>query len=168
MMKKLISSIMLASFLVPNVCCAQDVVSTLPTIVIPAGEVDPGAAISPMKKGQKAPFTGVLLSPEAVATVITEIKSLDDKIKLEVQRVTSLQQEQCRKEKTDLQIRSDADKKILQSDIDDKLRTINLLEENLKKEQEDRPNKVVWAGLGAAGGIAVTILTAFAISKVTK
>jgi hypothetical protein len=45
-----------------------------------------------MKKGQVAPFTGVLMSPEAVAKVIVELNSRDEEIAIEVNKAVAEQQ----------------------------------------------------------------------------
>jgi nucleotide-binding universal stress UspA family protein len=66
------------------------IVDSLPALVdqvtTPLPEENVGAAISPMRKGNKAMFTGVLLSPLAIATLITELKSAELVTEIEVKR----------------------------------------------------------------------------------
>ena len=68
---------------------------TFPEVPVVAGEPDVGAAVSPMKKGDKAPFSGVLLSPRAVATIIAQIHATTDQIKIEVDKAKAESKAQC-------------------------------------------------------------------------
>lgn len=179
--QKIISTILLVSMLVPQVALAQGAPSPdpdppvtkepLPTPSLMPGEKDPGLAISPMKKGQRAPFTGVLLSPEASANIIVEFETFQERIQLEVNKAIKQEQADCQKKTSDLEAASVADKKILQADIDEKERAISGLNLDVKKLKDEKAAAwapTTWIGLGAAGGILLTVLTAFAISKATK
>ena len=168
---------MLASFFFPQVCLAQgkdispepDVSKeSFPKVELMPGEKDPGLALSPMKKSQKAPFTGVLLSPSAVANIIVDLESIDEKIRIEVNAAVQKQIATCEKTTSDLNTKHEADIKILRADIDDKSVTISAKEEEIKKLKSEQTNPWVWAGIGAASGIALTLLTTFAVSKATK
>jgi len=176
-LKRFISSVLLFSFLFPQICFAQskdispdpDVgKESFPKVELVPGEKDPGLALSPMKKGQKTPFTGVLLSPSAVANVIVELESIDEKIRIEVNVAVQKQIAECEKSASNLNTKHEADVKILRSDIDDKTRTISAKEEEIKKLKAEQTNPWIWAGIGTAGGIALALLTTFAVSKVTK
>jgi LPS O-antigen subunit length determinant protein (WzzB/FepE family) len=167
-MKKIVSIVCLSSFLVTNVCYAQEKPISLPKIEAPAEEKDVGPAISPMRKGQKAPFTGVLLSPEATSTVIVEYQDRKRAIDLEVNRTRDLEREDCRKQNTDAQIKNEEQKKVQQVRLDESLDTIKKLEAEIEKEKNDRPSRAFWAGLGAAGGVVATVLVVFAVNKASK
>lgn len=179
MNKKIVSSVVLASFLSSQTIFAQSVSpdpdppkpsieNELPKPELLPGEKDPGLAISPMKKGQKAPFTGVLLSPAAVANVIVELKSFDERIQLEVNAAIKKEQAACVKKLADAKTACDGDKASLQSSIDEKDRSINSLNQRIKKLESEQTNPVLWTSIGAGAGIVLTVLTAFAISKATK
>lgn len=135
-----------------------------------ARATDPAAdaVMSPVSKGQVVPYTGVLLSPAAVATIVAETMSYPDRIKAEVDKAVATQKANCDFSAAEVQARNNADKKIAQAQADENAKRIQMLNDALKKEQQDKPNVVLWAGLGAAGGIAVTVLTAFAVVKATK
>ena len=166
-MKKLIVAFTILAFL-SDKAYAEEKTITLQGVAVPSVNEDVGTTISPMNKGQKAPFSGVLLSPLAVATVIADQNAAKEKIKIEIKKEHDTQVEICRKEKTDIQISSDADKKIFQLDSEEKTKSLKALEEQLKKEIENRPNRVFWTGVGMVGGAAVSILTTYVIMQSTK
>jgi hypothetical protein len=147
---------------------ADDNGVTLPDITVPDGEKDLGAVISPMKKGDKAPFTGILLSPKAVATVIAQLHAANDQIKIEVDRARGEDKAQCDFKLFEAKAKSDADQKVLQAQIDAKQKELNAAEEQLKKAQSSNSWMPVYVGLGAAGGIGLTLLTVYTVSKVTS
>jgi len=174
--KKIISTVILTSFLWPRVCYAQDkspspdpdISNIIPAVKLAPGEKDPGKAISPMRKDQKAPFTGVLLSPAAVADIIVEIQSMEENIHIEVSNAVQKQLAECDKKVSDVKTQLGADKKILQAEIEEKNKSIFILNDQLKKEKDAQTSPVIWAGIGTLGGIVVTLLTVFAVSKATK
>jgi hypothetical protein len=163
MKHEIISAILLVCFTTTTIARAEEL-TKLPKIETPYGEIDPGEAISPMKRDQRAPFTGVLLSPKAVAKIIVDLKSLDDRVKLEVKQAVETQNIICLKEKNEITIKSDADRSILNASIQEKLRTISLYEDQLKKEtNKTDPGTLV--GIGAVLGAVLTTLTALAVSQ---
>lgn len=166
-MKKVISAFLMISFASTNVF-AQEKNVQLPTVETPAGEVDPGEAISPMKINQRAPFSGVLLSPKAIASLVAKINFIDDRISAASAESKELAEEVCRTEKTNIKIRTDADSAILQARIDDNERVLKLYEDNTKKLQESQSDPVLMLGLGAAGGAIVTLAAALALSYAVK
>lgn len=160
----IIASMLLISFLNTNVVFAEEL-TKLPKIETPYGEIDPGEAISPMKRDQRAPFTGVLLSPKATAKIIIDLSSLDERVKLEVKHAVETQSVICLREKNEITIKAEADKNILNASVQEKLRTIRMYEEQLKKEaNKTDPGTLV--GIGAAVGAVLTTLTALAISQI--
>ena len=87
MKNKIISLVVCVSFFISTISHAIEPLRlNIPTVLLPEGEPNPGAAISPLRKGNKAPFTGVHLSPEAVATLLAHYKFLADQIEIEVNR----------------------------------------------------------------------------------
>lgn len=132
------------------------------------GEVDVGAAVSPMKKGQVAPFTGVLLSPKATAVIVTQLNSIDEMIKIEVDKAKAESKAQCDFALAEQKNALETDKKILQASIDEKLKRINALENKVKEAEASRPNTTLWTGLGFAAGVTVTVLTVYAVSQASR
>ena len=163
MKKGIIASILLICFTTTSMVRAEEL-TKLPKIETPYGEIDPGEALSPMKRDQRAPFTGVLLSPKAVAKITVDLKSIDDKVKLEVRQATETQVAICLREKNEINIKADADKSILEASVQEKLRTIKLYEEQLKKES-GKPNPGTVLGIGVAIGAVLTTMTALAFSQ---
>ena len=181
--KKIVSTIVLFSFCVPQIVLAQnapspdqdppvkDISHVLPLSQLTQGETDPGFALSPMKKRQKAPFTGVLLSPSAVANIIVELETIEERIHIEIVKATQLEQANCDKKLADATAKARADVKVLQASIDSKNKTINVLNVELKTLNDYNNaewHPTAWVGIGTATGILLTVLTAFAISKATQ
>lgn len=179
-MKKFISALLIASMSIGNISFAygfdispdppdkSEVSKNIPPVTLAPGEKDPGKALSPMKKGQKAPFTGVLLSPAAVADIIVELDSIEERIQIEVMNATKLNQAECEKKVETLETNSQFDKKMLQATIENKDKNIASLTLELQKSKKEQTNPFLWTGIGLGAGILMTVLTAYAISQTTK
>lgn len=170
-MKRFIVSLLVACQLAVTVPSFADdgnviVLPSVPTLQ--PGEADPGAALSPMKKGQTAPFTGVLMSPRATATIIAELNTLDDRIEIEVNKAKGNAKAQCDFNLAEQKTNSDADKGVLQAQLDDSKKQNSILNDALKKANTDKPNVPLWTGLGAVGGVVATILVVFGVAQLTK
>ena len=166
-MKKAISTFLMISFLTTNVI-AQDKQIDIPSVETQVGEKDPGEAISPMKLNQRAPFTGVLLSPKAIAFLLSKLNFVDDRIRTAADESKDLAEEVCRTEKANLKIRTDADAAILQARIDDNQRILKMYENNTAKLEASQSDSVLMLGLGAVGGVIVTLSAALALSYAVK
>lgn len=148
------------------------VTQAIPTVTSPLpqspalvpGEVDVGAAISPMKKGQIAPFTGVLLSPTATAQLIVQIQMQPQVIKVQVDHQAALDKAQCDFDKAEQKNISDTANKILQAQLDDNVKQVGILTDQVKSLEASRPNTALWFGLGAGAGVVVTVLLTLAIA----
>lgn len=177
--KKIVSTLVLVATLLPNLAFAQNVPSpepdettnhmrVLPPMKLQPGEKDPGAALSPMKLGQRAPFTGVLLSPIAVANVIVEFETFEERLHIEVMRSVNEERAAGDKRLSDANTGCVADKKELQASLSASKRETDAYKAELKNINDSQPNPYIWAGLGALGGAAFTLLTVFAVTQVTK
>lgn len=154
---------------------AQDPIPTvtLPQPPVPApGEPDVGAAISPMKKGNIAPFTGILLSPKAAATIIANLNALQEQIKVEVDHARAEEQAKCDFRVSETTTRLETDKKILRAQVDEQGKRIVIITDQLKKEETSRPNTSLWVGVGTGVGfvlgVAATVLTVYAVNQASK
>lgn len=166
-MKRIISLLLIALMLSAPVASYADPIDlTAPTLQ--AGERDVGAAVSPMKKGQSAPFTGVLLSPAAVATVTVQLKSIADVVKLEVDRANNESKVRCDAALEDSRIKSDADAKVAQAKLEASMKENQILTDRLDKEESARSNTIWWAGGGFVVGVATTILTVWGVNQAQK
>lgn len=132
-------------------------------------EPDVGMAISPLKKDKSIPpFSGVLLSPAAVAWIIVELETMAKTIDLERKHATELANAWCEKRVSDEKHSLETDKSILQFEVENNLKTIEKLAKDLEDERENRPNLVLWTSLGVAGGIGLTLLTVYAVNQASK
>jgi hypothetical protein len=168
-MKKFLSSTILLTYVLSvSPTLAQSAVDVPPAPEPFPAEPDLGAAISPIKKGYPAPFTGVLLSPKAIATIIAELNSINGRIKIETDRVRGECLANCDFKVNEVKIKAEADAKIgaahLKFATDENL----VLQARLKKVEESRPNLMLWTGGGVVGGVALTILTVFAVSQASR
>lgn len=184
MRNKFIASMLLLSMSMSSISFAQDynpdpendfkyastasnVSLTLPPIPeVPKNEPNVGEAVSPMKRGQTAPFTGLLLSPAAVAKIIADIESKNDEIQLEVEKATAEQSAHHEYEKSIMKIRSESDSKIFTIRIDGQQKEIDRLDAQLKQERESRPNVFAWTALGLGAGVLLSTLTAAVIVSI--
>jgi hypothetical protein len=134
---------------------------------MPSSEKDL-TAISPMRKSQFAPFTGVLLSPMAIATIISEIKFQQEKIDIEVRKAVETANVEFTYKQQIFENRCEADKKVMQANVEEKKKQIALLDSTIKAEIESRPNPVIWSLFGLAAGVVVTTTTASIITAVAN
>lgn len=123
--------------------------------------------IAPVNKEQPAPFTGVLFSPEAVAKVIAQQDAQALALKLEVQHQADVDSAQLRFQLDGLTTTCNADKGVIQAQLDASKQQYALLNEQLKKTSSG-PSVAVWVGVGFAAGTLLTVLTVFAVSKASK
>lgn len=160
MKKKFLSLVLLAAMTLSSVAHSE------PTIqpVVP----DQTSAISPMRKGQTAPFTGVLFSPGATASIIADISTNSEKIAIEVEKAVKASEAKKDFSNNELKTQCTSDKKILQAAVDSKTSQLKTVEEALKKSEDAVPSRSLWTGIGFVGGIAVTVLSVFVVNQATK
>jgi hypothetical protein len=151
-----------------NVRAQEPIVLQLPKILTPTGERDPGEAISPLRRGDRSPFTGLALSPRAVASILAHYKFLQEQIDIEVERAKRETESKFTFEKEGLQIQFTADKEVLSAQLARSESETIRFKDLLRKEIDSRPNLTLWATLSFVGGIGITILTVFAINSATN
>ena len=84
-MKKTMAMTLLVSMAVTSLAHADEPAPTSsPQQPAPTLSPDDPGMISPLVKWQPAPFPGVLFSPRAAASVVTDVATMKDKIKIEV------------------------------------------------------------------------------------
>jgi len=137
-----------------------------------SSEPDVGAAISPMRRGQIASFTGLLLSPRAVAEIVARLNSIGDQIKIEVERAEAEQKAKHDFAVAEARARYEADKKVLQVQVDYANKQAVVLNDIIKQQEANKPNVPLWAGLGAGVGLVVgvglTVLTTYVVTQTSK
>jgi hypothetical protein len=125
-------------------------------IDVPAEDV--GATTAPLERGDKAPFTGVLLSPLAVATIVAERDAFDERIAIEVRKAKAECQARCDHKLRGQRIGCDADKKTLKASLDERKKRIDVLQRTIAdEEKKSKPNVWLWAGGGALTGALSTV-----------
>ena len=165
-LKKLTTLVLLAVLL----CSSTSAFAQKPNIPSPDPD-DQVAKISPMRKGDSAPFTGVLFSPRATATLIAELEAFNERIKIEVGKAMSDQIAKNQFNLNESESKFTTFKLIQQADIDTKTLRIKQLSKDLSDAQNaaaNAPSRFLWAGLGAVVGVATTVLITFAVNQASK
>lgn len=137
---------------------------TLPQVQPVQGEISVGPAVSPMKKGQIAPFSGVLLSPEAVAKIIVDFNNQKAQTQIEVDKAIAIQKakDQLIIDNVSADLQREKDVAIAQvKNRDDQLKILN---DRIADAEKNKPNVVAVAGLGAVAGAALVVLSFIAVN----
>lgn len=137
----------------------------LPVPVLLEGEPDPGRVISPIRKGQRTPFSGVVLSPQAVATLIVRLNSLDEEIQIEINRVKAEMMAEMSLRLAQQKSSYEADLSIVRANLDSAEAQKNILGDKLQKEIRNRPSRAIWFSLGVLGGVGLTVGVLFAVAN---
>lgn len=167
-MKRLFSSIMIALVVSTSVPAWADPPALPPAPELQSGEPDVGPAVSPMKKGQIAPFTGVLLSPKAVATVTVNMQLIPEQVKIEVDHAVAVEKAQSAAALNEQKIKADADAKVAEARLNAALAENKIVSDRLKKVEDSQPNLWLWVGGGVIAGAGLTVLTVWASSQAQK
>ena len=120
------------------------------TADVPEMDDDVGEVMVPIRKGNPAPFTGTLASPEAIAKIIAVIESQDEKMRIEIDRVRDLERAGC-KRKTDIAAVD------LETCENSRQVAVSLRDEEIKrlsKELESSSSPTWWIVGGANGGFS--------------
>jgi hypothetical protein len=131
-------------------------------------EPDVGMALSPMKKDQRAPFTGVLLSVAAVADITVRLEQEQRRTKLEVDKALGLQAAEGRFALDVYKAHSAADLAIAKARLDAEMRTNDVLLKRIDKLETQVGNQTLWVGVGVASGVVVTLAIVWATSQASK
>lgn len=164
-LKKLTGLTTLVAFFCLNTGMARAEVPLLPPLPpLQLNEPSVGKAISPLKMGQKAPFTGLLLSPEAIADMIAELNSIPEQIEIEKKKTLETCEAQCTFKLEWSKIESNTDNKILNARVEAEERQNKILVERVKELEDDKSNLLLWTAGGAVVGVLTTILIVFGVS----
>jgi len=164
----------LKKFISWSICSCLFISSTTVHAEIPSPEPDPQeliSRISPMRQGDIAPFSGILFSPKATATIVAEFESFDERMKIEVDKAVSDINSKKQFEINEISSKCTTEKTILQADINSKTKQITKLTEDLQIAQNalsNSPSRLVWAGIGVAVGAVTAILITFAVNQASK
>lgn len=156
-MKKVVSCLLAVSLFAPSVAFAADVADPWKDV----------AGISPLRKGQAAPYSGVLMTPKATATLIANADTEKEKIQIEVQHALADAAAKSKFDLSEANTKCSADKKVLQASIDEHAARLKIVQDELEKAS-DPPSRLTWAGIGFVGGVVTTVLVVFGVSRVTN
>ena len=159
-MKRLVSSLLIVAIAAGSIPAWADG-TTASAVPVSA------PTVAPLASAQPAPFSGVLFSPAAVAQVIAQQDTAAAAQNLAVQHQQELDAAQQKFQLDTQATTCTADKGVLQAQLTDAQKQYDAINQQLKK-MNSGPGAGVWIGIGVVGGIGVTLLTAFAIGKVTK
>ena len=154
MRRSITSLALIATLFIPSLSYADTTTAFIPPV------------ITPLTKGTPAPFTGILLTPEAVANVIASANECPKRIQVEVDRVQGEERAQCDKKIADAQADSKRDKAVFQAGIDQRDGTIKDLLIRLDKSEQSRGNTWLWVSGGVLGGAILATLSIVVVSAV--
>lgn len=128
---------------------------------------DDAAIVSPVHQGQLAPWTGVLLSPTAVAKIVAQHDADRSVLQLELQRQKDVDAARAAFDLTSARTTCLADKAVGQAQLDALQKQNKALQDQLKGTQGGLPPSV-WAGIGGLGGLIVGVIVTVVVVKATK
>jgi len=168
-MKSIISYFLVASILLPSISHAEgtSIPVPIPSSSTVADQTAP-AMITPLKKSQIAPFSGILFSPRAAAQVATEISSFPERIRIDVEAAVKASEAKKDYERTELSIQCTADKSRIQAISESNAQRMKAFETELKRVQTASPDRTTWFSLGVTAGVIVTVVTVFAVNQASK
>lgn len=132
---------------------------------IPEPTVDQSVpVIFPLKMNDPAPFDGVELSAEGVATIITNIHLKDEEMKLNIDKAVADANAQGEFKINELKSQLSLDKSVSDARIKSLDAQNNALNVELKKAIDDQSNVPLLLGIGFAGGVVVSVLLTLALT----
>ena len=159
-MKRLTAVLMTTIFLTSSTSYA-DITIQVPQV--PANEQPVGQVISPLKKGQAAPYTGVLLSPEAVAKVVVDYNNLKAESKIEAERARAEQEAKDKFIISELKADLKQEKAVAAAQITNRNEQIKILNQRLAETESARKDTLWWTAGGAVVGLVGAALVAVAV-----
>jgi len=169
-MSKIFSTILaLIVFFVPSHALSQEPGFGEGLQVLPSNDISFGTiqAVSSLKKGQKAPFKGILFTPSAAATMKTEIEMAPKRCEIEKERELGLQEANLSLKVSNAEakaIAAEKREKEIRKIKDDHIKSlINDLE---RAKKSTKVPAAAWIAIGVLGGILITISTGYALGQI--
>lgn len=128
--------------------------------------VSPGI-ITELRKGQLAPFSGILFSRDAAAKMYTQLKFTEEECKLKLSKELSLAKLDYDTKIELLKLRLDVEVEKNQKLLVVKNDRIKFLEKNIMPPKWYESGEF-WFSMGVVGGILITVVSAYAIGQATK
>ena len=123
--------------------------------------------VSQLNEGQKAPFKGVLLSPEAAAALFADIKFSQKECDLKLERDLKLKTSVLNNSIDALKLRLEIEQERNVSILSIKNDRIQFLEKNWQPEPWYQTGEF-WLGTGVVIGIIITVASGYAIGQASK
>ncbi len=121
-----------------------------------------------LAKDQKAPYSGVLLSPEAMAKILADSEYTQKKLQLECEYDKKIESAEKRQEVEQLQVQLKLEEKYSQQIYDLQTRELEKLRNVATQTEPDNKNRYegLWWGLGGFGvGALLTFGSVWAVSQ---
>lgn len=120
-------------------------------------------SITPLRQSQKAPYSGVLLNPEAVAKVAVDYNNVKSQIEIEVQKASETEKAKAQKAIDDLRADLQYNKTVSDAMLKSKDKEIDVLLKQVNNLEKYQNNPMLWCGLGLVGGVVITVATVLVI-----
>ncbi len=123
--------------------------------------------VTQMRKGQHAPFSGILLSDTAAAKLFADLKFTERECQLRLTRELRINTLQLTSQIDALKLRLDVETTRSTSLLAVKDQRIKFLEENWRPTPWYESGEF-WFAMGIVGGILITVASGYAISQAGK
>ncbi len=123
--------------------------------------------VSQLRRGQHAPFSGVLLSDEAAARLFADIKFSERECQLRLSRELRLNTLQLTSQIDALKLRLDVETTRSTALLSVKDERIKFLQKNWKPTPWYESGEF-WFAMGIVGGVLLTVASGYAISQAAK
>jgi len=121
--------------------------------------------LNPVNKGDSAPCTGVLFTQAAAAKIIADLEFAKNKCDVRVRKEQSKLEAICESRLEKEKIKCQAEARILKNSLDLCVSDLGSTTNQLSKKST---GNLKWFSVGAASGVAFTLVTAWAIGKVVN
>lgn len=99
---------------------------------------------------------------------MSKLKNAEQREKVAADEAKEIAQESCKHEKEQIQIKFDVDKTVLEAQVEYNKDLYKEVEKQLQSERSSQIPGGVWFTLGAVGGVAISVLSVFAIAQAVK
>ena len=123
--------------------------------------------VSQLRKGQHAPFSGILLSEEAAARLFADIKFSERECKIRLTRELKINTLQLTSQIDALKLRLDVETTRSTALLSVKDQRIKFLEQNWRPTPWYESGEF-WFAMGIVGGILITVGSAYAIGQAAR
>lgn len=123
--------------------------------------------ITELQSGEKAPFSGVLLSEEAAARLFGELKFSEKECQLRLEKELSINSLQLNSQLDALKLRFDVENTRTESLLLIKDERIKFLEKNWRPTPWYESGEF-WFAMGLVGGVLVTVGAGYAIGQASQ